>query len=123
MKKRDLNEIAAIEKAIREKYGDDAIRNPKSTWDKEKEQKYLKDLKKFHKTKKRPKETKEEDGFLIKTRKTKNTTERTCPVCGFYSFSQQDDLYMTKFDCCFGCYIKYVEGREERWKSGWRPNN
>ena len=29
---------------------------------------------------------------------------------------------MSKFECCFKCYIDYVEGREDRWKSGWRPN-
>ena len=34
-----------------------------------------------------------------------------------------DDLYMNKFDCCFNCYIQYVEGREARWHSGWRPKN
>ena len=29
---------------------------------------------------------------------------------------------MSKFDCCEKCYIQWVEGREERWKKGWRPN-
>jgi len=28
---------------------------------------------------------------------------------------------MKKFDCCYECYIQFVDGREERWKSGWRP--
>ena len=40
MKNRDLNEIAKLEKAIKEKYGEEAIQNPKGTWDKEKEDKY-----------------------------------------------------------------------------------
>ena len=71
----------------------------------------------------RAKNTEEDSGFLVKTKKTKPTVERTCPVCGSYSFSGQDDLYMTKFQCCFECYVQYVEGREERWKTGWRPNN
>ena len=44
-------------------------------------------------------------------------------TCGKCSFKSVDDLYMTKFDCCFKCYIQYVEGREERWKKGWRPND
>ena len=122
MKKRDLNEIAQIEKAIKEKYGEEAIKNPKGTWDKEKESKYLKELKSFSKRNFRKKEIKQADGFLIKDRKTKTATERTCPVCGSYSFNQEDDLYMSKFDCCFNCYIQYIEGREQRWKSGWRPN-
>ncbi len=122
-KKKDLNEIAKIEKAIKEKYGEEAIHNPKGSWDKEKENKYLEDLKVFYKKNARPKQTEEAGDFLIKERKTKHSIERKCPVCESYSFSGQDDLYMTKFQCCFKCYIQYIEGREERWKSGWRPNN
>ena len=122
MKKIDLNEIAKIEKAIKEKYGAEAIQNPKGTWDKEKEEKYLEDLKVFYERNVRSKQVEEAEGFLVKNRKSKSAVERTCPVCDSYSFSQQDDLYMTKFDCCFNCYIQYIEGREERWKSGWRPN-
>ena len=37
-------------------------------------------------------------------------------------FNGQDDLYMNKFECCWECYIKWVEGREERWATGWRPD-
>ncbi len=122
MKKKDLNEIAKIEKAIKEKYGEEAIKNPKGTWDAEKESKYLEDLKAFYHKSKKPKQTEEGKGFLIKTKKRKNLVERTCPICSSYSFSERDDLYMLKFDCCFNCYIQYVDGREERWKSGWRPN-
>ena len=33
----DYDQIAAIEKAIKEKYGDDAIANPKSNWNEQKE--------------------------------------------------------------------------------------
>lgn len=122
-KERDLNQIAKIEKAIKEKYGEEAIQNPKGSWDKEKETKYLKDLKSFYKKPSHGKTTEIVDGIKIKTRKSSNEVDRSCPVCGSYSFSSKDDLYMTKFDCCFNCYIQYVEGREERWKSGWRPNN
>lgn len=123
MKKKDLNEIAKIEKAIKEKYGEDAIQNPKRHWDEEKEKKYLEDLKAFHERPRRSKKTEEVEGILIKERKSTQEVDRECPVCNSYSFSGQDDLYMTKFECCFKCYIQYVEGREERWKSGWSPNN
>ncbi len=123
MKDKDLNEIAKIEKAIKDKYGKEAIENPKSKWDEEKENKYLKNLKTFHERTSRTKETEQADGFIIKTKKTKHKVDRTCPVCGTYSFSDRDDVYMVKFSCCFNCYIQYIEGREERWKTGWRPNN
>ena len=51
----------------------------------------------------------------------KETTKRSCPVCGAYSFKIRDDVFMNKFDCCFTCYTQWVEGREDRWKTGWRP--
>lgn len=123
MKKKNLNDIAKIEKAIKEKYGEEAIQNPKRHWDEEKEKKYLEDLKAFHERSRRSKETEEISGIKVKKRKTAKQVERTCPVCDSYSFSNQDDLYMTKFECCFNCYIQHIEGREERWKTGWRPNN
>ncbi len=122
MKSKNLDEIAKIEKAIKEKYGEETIQNPKSSWTKEKEDKYLEELKDFYKRNIRSKEIKESTGFLVKNRKTKITQNRTCPVCSSYSFSSNDDLYMTKFECCFECYIQYVEDREDRWNSGWRPN-
>ena len=123
MKEKDLNKIAKIEKAIKDKYGEEAIQNPKGSWSQEKEAKYLKELKDFYKRSSRQKITEVVGDIQIKKKKTEHKTERTCPVCGSYSFSLNDDLYMTKFNCCFSCYIQYVEGREERWKSGWRPNN
>jgi len=123
VKKKDLNEIAKIEKAIREKYGEETIQNPKKDWDPEKEKKYLENLRSFYSETSRKKETTQVNGFLVRKSKTKTDIKRTCPVCGAYSFSSQDDLYMTKFSCCFKCYIQYVEDREDRWKSGWRPNS
>ena len=122
MKEKDLNKIASLEKAIKEKYGTEAIQNPKSSWDKEKEEKYLEELKSFHDRSKRSNTVEQEDGFVIKTRKTAHQVERSCPVCDSYSFSARDDIYMVKFGCCQNCYIQYIEDREERWKSGWRPN-
>tara|TARA_B100000900_G_C20434183_1_gene656268 strand:- start:259 stop:630 length:372 start_codon:yes stop_codon:yes gene_type:complete len=123
VKETDLNKIAKIEKAIKEKYGEEAIQNPKRSWSKEKEDKYLEDLKAFYERHSKSKKTEEAEGFKIKTRKTSNKLQRTCPICKKYSFESRDDVYMIKFDCCLDCYIEYVEGREERWKSGWRPNN
>lgn len=122
MKKKDLNEIAKLEKAIKEKYGEEAIQNPKGTWDKEKEDKYLEELKTFYERNVRSRQVEESAGFLVKSRKAKTSVDRTCPVCSSYSFSAKDDLYMVKFECCYECYIQYIDGREERWKSGWRPN-
>ncbi len=122
-KEKDLNQIAKIEKAIKEKYGEEAIQNPKGSWSKEKEAKYLEELKAFYERSSRKKNTEMVGDIRVKKKKTSHKVDRTCPVCGSYSFSLNDDVYMTKFNCCFSCYIQYIEGREERWKSGWRPNN
>ena len=65
----------------------------------------------------------EVNGVLIpKKLFTKDRQSRTCPVCNIYSFNPKDDVYMKKFECCHDCYIQWVSGREERWKTGWRPN-
>ena len=34
-----------------------------------------------------------------------------------YSFNLRDDLYRNKYDCCWKCYMHFVEGREERWEN------
>ena len=65
----------------------------------------------------------EVNGVLIpKKLFTKDSQNRTCPVCNTYSFNSKDDVYMKKFECCCKCYIQWVDGREERWKTGWRPD-
>ena len=122
--KKDLNDIAAVEKAISKKYGDETIVNPKSTWDENKEKEYIEQVKKEAKKdisnpKKAPKV--ELNGFLLSEKLINKQSQRTCPVCETYSFDKKDDLYMNRFDCCLKCYINFVEGREERWASGWRP--
>ena len=123
----DLNTIAKFENAIAKKYGPEAIENPRKHWNDEKEKSYQDQIKKLAE-KERSFEEKDDkvevDGFLIsKKLLNKDTTRRTCPVCEKYSFKIKDDVFMNKFDCCHKCYIQWVEGREERWKSGWRPNN
>ena len=123
MKEKDLDQIAKIEKAIKQKYGEEAIQNPKANWDKEKELRYLEHLKNFYRRSSQKRETEMVGDIQIKKRRTSHSISRTCPICGSYSFSSEDDLYMTKYECCFNCYIQYIEDREERWKSGWRPNN
>lgn len=121
-----LNKIAAIEKAINEKYGKEATKNPKSEWNEEKEKEYQKQLKEMLKRKKLASKNSQKvdyKGFLISKKLLKEAnSNRVCPVCNKFSFKSQDDVYMVKFKCCYECYFQYVEGREERWETGWRPN-
>tara|TARA_B100000941_G_scaffold277877_1_gene241755 strand:+ start:531 stop:917 length:387 start_codon:yes stop_codon:yes gene_type:complete len=124
VKLKDLNKIAQYEKAIKKKYGNDAIKNPNADWDDNKEQEYLESTKKFQSKVTKYHEDNdlvEVDGFLMPKRLLSSESNRTCPTCSTYSFNKADDFYMYKFECCEACYIKWVEGREERWQSGWRP--
>lgn len=124
--KRTDNQIAAIEKAIREKYGKETIAHPRSEWNDEKEQDYLEQIKQLDTKKKKVAQQNdkvENGGFFISRKLLNKESKRTCPVCETYSFEKKDDIYMNKFECCFNCYIQYVEGREERWKTGWRPKD
>lgn len=111
---KDPDHLIKVEKAIQEKYGDEAIQNPKANWDPEKEKDFLKQIREIDKTEK-PKEKVEVDGVLMPKKLFTKESERTCPVCKVYSFEMKDDLYMAKFKCCFKCYIQHVEGREEKW--------
>ena len=122
--KKDLNDVASVEKAISKKYGEETIINPKSTWDEAKEKEYIQQLKDLDK--KRELTSKEAskvelNGFLLAEKLINKRSERTCPSCDTYSFDKKDDLYMNRFGCCLKCYISFVEGREDRWASGWRP--
>ena len=122
MKSKDSNYAVKVEKAIAERYGEETVVHPKSQWDDDKEQEYLRELQNNYRQGKSESEQIELDGVLISKELLNKESERSCPTCNTYSFKSVDDLYMTKFDCCFKCYIQYVEGREDRWKSGWRPN-
>jgi|TARA_R110000824_G_scaffold141163_1_gene307614 hypothetical protein len=124
-KKKDPNYIVKIEQAIQKKYGNEAVQNPKKFWNKEKEDDYLtqiEELAQKQNTIAEKTEKIEVDGFLISKKLLNRESNRKCPVCGIYSFDGRDDVYMNKFNCCHDCYIKWVEFREERWLSGWRPN-
>lgn len=120
------NKIAGIEKAIKEKYGEEAIAHPRANWDDDKEREYLEQIKKLAEKKRRVAEKTDKvdnGGFFVSKKLLNKESKRKCPVCSIYSFNIQDDIYMSKYECCQKCYIQYVEDREDRWKTGWRPDN
>ena len=124
MKNKDVD-IAHYEKAISEKYGEESIKNPRSGWDDKKEAQYLEQMKKVYDRDKRikDKEVKEKhEGFFVSSNLFINRHSRKCEACGCFSLDKCDNLYLNKYSCCQECYIQYVEDREERWLSGWRPN-
>ena len=125
MDKNKQEYIVKLEKAISQKYGQETINNPRRFWDEDKEKDYLEqsveERQKFAKLSESQDKV-EQDGFLINKKLLNRDHNRTCPICEKYSFHPRDDLYMNKFEACFNCYIQWIDGREERWSNGWRPN-
>ena len=118
------NRIAAVEKAISQKYGDEAIQNPRANWDEDKEKEYLEQSQEFYKKSYKNSERSEKvdiNGIKVSKKLLNRESLRCCPVCGSYPKKSMDDVCLTKFECCNTCYLQYVEGREERWLEGWRP--
>ena len=122
--KKDPNYLAAVEKAITDKYGKDTVQDFRNQWQEDKEKDYLKQLKRLTKKNDNLSSTKEEfvvGDIKITKRRSKQKQDRTCPVCKTYSFSRRDDLYMNRFDCGYECYVYFVQYREEAWENGDRP--
>ena len=123
--KKDSNYIASVEKAMVKKYGNISVQDFRSAWTPEHEKKYLDQLKEANELVKRShrKHKLETDELIISKRPNIKKSERCCPVCKTYSFSSRDDLYMNRFECCFECYVDFIEHREDDWKSGKRPDD
>ncbi len=113
--KKDLNYIAALEKAVKEKYGEIATLNPKMFWDESKEKNYLEESKQAIKREYIVRDSKEKielEGILISKNALTKTESRTCKYCNTYSFKKQDDLYMNKFSACYKCYLCKLEDKK-----------
>jgi hypothetical protein len=126
MKDKELNQIAAIEKAIAEKYGTDTIANPVANWDDTKEKEYLSQMKQFYQKIKKNEQHEEKidiNGIKVSKKLLNRESSKSCPVCGFFPKKSMDDVCLVKFECCSECYDKYIFGREDRWLKGWRPKN
>ena len=126
MSNKDFDKIAAIEKAIKTKYGDEAIVNPRAGWDDEKAKEYLAQMKEHYNSLRKSEHAQEKvdvNGIKISKKLLNRESLNNCPVCGAFPKKTMDDVCLVKFECCSNCYIQYVEGREERWIKGWRPND
>ncbi len=111
MKKIDLDRIAALELAIKEKYGDLATRNPASFWNEEKEANYLEESKLEEESSKH--EAKIKIGEFFVTKKLFNKSKiKSCPSCGKLLMKTRDDLYLNKYGMCEACFYLHVDGRE-----------
>jgi len=46
-----------------------------------------------------------------------------CPVCKHIMKGSISTTTYYDWGCCSNCHIEFVEGREKRWKDGWRPDD
>ena len=122
---KDPDYTIKVEQAIAKKYGKEAVQHPKANWSDEKEKQYLSELKEVYSrdTTEDDSDKVETDGVFVARKLITRNSNRSCPVCKLYSFKSNDDVYVSKFGCCEACYVQWVEGREERWHKGWRPNS
>ena len=124
MSDKDLDKIAAIEKAISQKYGTETVQNPRANWDEAKEKEYLEQMRELYKKNSKHESFKEKidvNGIKVSKKLFNRDSLQHCPVCLSLAKKTSDDVCLLKFECCHKCYIQYVEDREERWKNGWRP--
>ena len=122
---KDPNQLLNIEKAIKEKFGEKTIQNPKSNWDIEKEKDYLLQLKEMSRkeiSSDKQEETIELNGVLLSKKLFNKENDKICIICKKYSFKKNDDVYLSKYNTCFKCFIEKIEGREEKWKANLQKN-
>lgn len=123
--KRDIEYIAKVEKALEEKYGPEATINPYSLWNEEKEEQYLGQVKENAEKQfqnEKDSDIVENEGIFINKKLLTRSNAISCPICDKYLIDSRDNVYILKWECCHACFVRWVEDREERWKTGWRPN-
>jgi hypothetical protein len=103
---------AKLEKAIAEKYGAEAVVNPRSLWTPEDEEKYQ--VAERAPTVEPTPVEEEKEGYVFEVAKLLRRDTRVCSKCGTYSLKSQDGLYLTKFSMCYRCFLK--EEVVMRWK-------
>lgn len=102
---KDPNSVAKLEKAIAEKYGPDAIVNPRSRWSEEDEISYQQQLSGSSANTQEIKTVEEErDGYNIEFGRLITAEQRVCSKCGIYSMNTRDSLYLNKFSLCYLCF-------------------
>ena len=90
--RKDPNTIAAIEKAIAEKYGKDTVQDFRNEWQEDKERQYLNQLKEMRIERDKFSTHKEEvvvGDVKITKRSNSQKQDRSCPVCKHIHFPEE----------------------------------
>jgi len=111
---KNINFVQALEKAIKEKYGEEAIFNPKQFWNEDSEKEYLESVKKSQLEEYKnikSQEMVEVDGIMMPRKILDKNTAKECSICKKYSFNKKDDVYLNKFKACYKCYVCNIEDK------------
>lgn len=46
-----------------------------------------------------------------------------CPTCKRMMKGSKCNSTYYQYNCCYDCYIQWVEDREQKWLAGWRPSD
>ena len=60
--------------------------------------------------------------FVIIDKTGKKSTGIFCHTCDFLIKSSDDLITFKKWKTCHDCYLRFIEGNQEKWKQGWRPD-
>ena len=113
----DQNFLYNLEKSIKDKYGEETIKNPKADWTQEKEKSYLEQLKHLEYKSSITDEMVNINGVFIPQKLFIKENNKNCVICKSYSLKKDDDIYLSKYGTCFKCFLERIEGREEKWKN------
>jgi hypothetical protein len=116
---------AKLEKALKEKYGEDILDSPevdaefKTEFIKQEQELYDKEI-----SNNKENTFENRNGYLLNKRLIKKEIAN-CPYCDRYKlhFTLQDDYCLKKWGCCNICHDRYISGKEKKWLEGWRPKN
>lgn len=124
----DYNKIAAIEHEMEKKFGPEAVKHPRADWTIEDEKEYITQTSDLHDKLSKLQSEKtyiNKKGYLISKKLLNEDVNKieNCEFCNKYRllFTVDDDINLNKYGCCRDCYYNFVDGREERWHEGWRP--
>ena len=61
-------------------------------------------------------------GFIIiKPSESFDIVPIFCNVCEIRMDGELDRQYYEKYSCCFSCGVKWADGNQSEWHTGWRP--
>ena len=54
--------------------------------------------------------------------KTKSNDDFFCKICSYCLVTKNDFDSNKNYNCCYECFLKFVECRKKDWDNGWRPD-